>query len=47
MDAGQANTIVWTGPVTGRNYTLTGSLPREQLEALKARIVRQRQHGFP
>ncbi|MEO5579115.1 MAG: zf-HC2 domain-containing protein [Gemmatimonadaceae bacterium] len=37
----QVNSISWIDPATGRSYTLSGVLEREQLEALKARIIEQ------
>lgn len=43
----QINSISWADSITGRSYTLSGALPRGELEALKARIVAQRQQGVP
>ncbi len=41
MSAQQINSISWSDSATGRSYTLSGVLSREQLEALKKRIVGQ------
>lgn len=47
MKASPINSISWTDSITGRSYTLSGALPRGELEALKVRIIEQRKHGFP